>query len=134
MPSSLDQVTCSELQSRLIERTAVQFIALFTHPNRMWERSERKYRIHSKHLESYSETLMWFRKFKTPVRKGFKPVLGWAESESEVSQLCPTLCDPVDCKLPGSSIHGILQARILEWVAIYVLIVVSSFLIVLKYT
>ena len=32
--------------------------------------------------------------------------------------LCPTLCDPVDCSLPGSSIHGILQARILEWVAI----------------
>ena len=36
--------------------------------------------------------------------------------ESEVAQLCLTLCDPVDCSLPGSSIHGILQARILEWV------------------
>ena len=35
-----------------------------------------------------------------------------------VAQLCPTLCDPVDCSLPGSSVHGILQARILEWVAI----------------
>ena len=32
-------------------------------------------------------------------------------------QLCLTLCDPVDCSLPGSSVHGILQARILEWVA-----------------
>ena len=32
-------------------------------------------------------------------------------------QLCPTLCDPVDCSLPGSSVHGILQAIILEWVA-----------------
>ena len=32
-------------------------------------------------------------------------------------QLCPTLCDPMDCRLPGSSIHGILQARILKWVA-----------------
>ena len=31
-------------------------------------------------------------------------------------QSCPTLCDPVDCSLPGSSVHGILQARILEWV------------------
>ena len=30
------------------------------------------------------------------------------------NQLCPTLCDPMDCSLPGSSIHGILQARILE--------------------
>ena len=39
----------------------------------------------------------------------------WSE---EVAQLCPTLCDPMDCSLPGSSICGILQARILEWVAI----------------
>ena len=38
--------------------------------------------------------------------------------ESEVAQSCPTLFDPVDCSLPGSSVHGILQARILEWVAI----------------
>ena len=37
---------------------------------------------------------------------------------SEVAQLCPTLCDPMDCGLPGSSVHGILQARVLEWVAI----------------
>ena len=40
------------------------------------------------------------------------------ESESEVAQLCPTLCDPMDGSLPGSSIHGIFQARVLEWVAI----------------
>ena len=37
---------------------------------------------------------------------------------SEVAQLCPTLCNPVDWSLPGSSIHGIFQARVLEWVAI----------------
>ena len=41
-----------------------------------------------------------------------------SESESEVVQSCPTLCDPVDCSLPGSPVHGILQARKLEWVAI----------------
>ena len=35
-----------------------------------------------------------------------------------VTQSCPTLCDPMDCSLPGFSVHGILQARILEWVAI----------------
>ena len=40
------------------------------------------------------------------------------ESESEVAQSCPTLRNPVDCSPPGSSLHGILQARILEWVAI----------------
>ena len=38
--------------------------------------------------------------------------------ESEIAQLCPTLCDPVDCSLPGSSVNGIFQARVLEWVAI----------------
>ena len=35
-----------------------------------------------------------------------------------VAQLCLTLCDPMDCSLPGSSIHGLFQARILEWIAI----------------
>ena len=40
------------------------------------------------------------------------------KKESEVTQSCPTLCDPMDCSLPGSSIHGIFQARVLEWVAI----------------
>ena len=40
------------------------------------------------------------------------------KSESEVAQSCPTLCNPMDCSPPGSSIHGILQARVLEWVAI----------------
>ena len=39
-------------------------------------------------------------------------------SESEVTQSCPTLCNPMDCSLPDASVHGIFQARILEWVAI----------------
>ena len=39
------------------------------------------------------------------------------QKESEVAQLCPTLCDPMDYSLPRSSFHGILQARTLEWVA-----------------
>ena len=41
-----------------------------------------------------------------------------SKSESEVAQLCPTLCDPMDCSPSGSSDHGIFQARLLEWVAI----------------
>ena len=41
-----------------------------------------------------------------------------SESESEVTQSSPTFCNPMDCSLPGSSVHGIFQARILEWVAI----------------
>ena len=40
------------------------------------------------------------------------------KSESEVAQSCPTLRDPMDCSLPGSSIHGIFQPRVLEWGAI----------------
>ena len=40
------------------------------------------------------------------------------KTESEVTQSCPTLSDPMDCSLPGSSVHGILQARVLEWGAI----------------
>ena len=40
------------------------------------------------------------------------------KKESEVAQSCPALCDPLDCSPPGSSIHGILQARTLEWGAI----------------
>ena len=39
-------------------------------------------------------------------------------SQSEVAQSYPTLCDPMDCSLSGSSIHGIFQARVLEWIAI----------------
>ena len=41
-----------------------------------------------------------------------------AAAAAESLQSCPTLCDPMDCSLPGSSIHGIFQARVLEWVAI----------------
>ena len=40
------------------------------------------------------------------------------ESESEVTQLCPTLRDPMDYSPPGSFVHGIFQARVLEWTAI----------------
>ena len=43
----------------------------------------------------------------------FLPICG-----VEVTQSCPTLCDPMDCSLPGSSVHGISQARTLEWVVI----------------
>ena len=41
-----------------------------------------------------------------------------SEKESEVAQSCLTLCDPIDCSLPGSSVHGIFQTIVLEWIAI----------------
>ena len=43
---------------------------------------------------------------------------GESESESEVAQSCLILCDRMDCSLPGSSVHGIFQAIVLEWIAI----------------
>ena len=51
------------------------------------------------------------------------------KSESEVAQSCPTLSDPMDCSLPGSSIHGIFQARVLEWGAIAVSNLMSYWLV-----
>ena len=48
----------------------------------------------------------------------FLPQCMKVKSESEVAQSCPTLSDPMDCSPPGSSIHGIFQARVLEWGAI----------------
>ena len=48
------------------------------------------------------------------------------KSESEVAQSCPTLHDPMDCSLPGSSVHGIFQARVLEWGAIAFFVVLCS--------
>ena len=50
------------------------------------------------------------------------------KSKSEVAQSCPTLSDPMDCSLPGSSIHGIFKARVLEWAAIAFSSAVLSFL------
>ena len=65
------------------------------------------------------------RVLRTYRRKRLVPALReissskWAsEGESEVAQSCPTLCDLMDCSPPGSSIHGIFQARVLEWGAV----------------
>ena len=51
------------------------------------------------------------------------------KSDSEVAQSCPTLHDPMDCSLPGSSVHGICHARVLEWVAILPLLILGILLI-----
>ena len=51
-------------------------------------------------------------------RSGINCVSPYVHNESEVAQSCPTLCDPIDCSLPGSSVHGIFQAIVLEWIAI----------------
>ena len=71
----------------------------------------------------------WTVAHQTPLSMGFSRQTHWSglplpspmhevKSESEVAQSCPTLSDPMDCSLPGSSVHGIFQARALEWGAI----------------
>ena len=63
------------------------------------------------HLKSVSSTNRWKKVGGQRWRRPHVGVHAW------VAQSCLTLCDPMDCSLPGSSVHGILQARILEWVA-----------------
>ena len=68
---------------------------------------------------SKSLDLLWEVQKRDYLRtKGFPGGTSGKESESEVSQSCLTLCDPMDCSLQRSSIHGIIQARVPEWVAI----------------
>ena len=57
-----------------------------------------------------------------------------AKSESEVAQSCPTPSNPMDCSLPGSSVHGIFQARVLEWgaIAFSILLLHDGFIIFYK--
>ena len=59
-----------------------------------------------------------FDAYAMGVARMAKPRRGKEKIEVLVTQLCPTLCNPVDCSPPGSSVHGISQARVLEWVAI----------------
>ena len=55
------------------------------------------------------------------------------KSESEVAQLCLTLSDPMDCSLPGSSGHGIFQARVLEWGAIAFSVLVCQVSVIVRW-
>ena len=76
-------------------------------------RNSFKYRV-SSCVKSYCESVLTLGLFWP-----FRVIISnWVKWESEVAQSCPTLCDPMDCSLPGFSLHGILQARVLEWVAI----------------
>ena len=56
-----------------------------------------------------------------------------ADERAKLLQSCPTLCDPMDCSLPGFSVHGILQARVQEWVVIAILLSNKKYSQVLAY-
>ena len=64
-------------------------------------------------LSLLHENLVWFHEAKPQ-----KYAAAAAAAAAKLLQSCPTLRDPMDCSLPGSSVHGIFQARVLEWVAI----------------
>ena len=69
--------------------------------------------------ESVPKNIIWVLS-PTHVGSGLFPVTHqlWHTAAAKSLQSCPTLCDPMDCSLPAFSVHGILQARTLEWVAI----------------
>ena len=75
---------------------------------------------HLRYLLLFLPTLIWWTRDMLCLSTSLHLIwfLLWWVWVSEVAQLCLTLCDPMDCSPPGSSIHGILQERILEWVAI----------------
>ena len=78
---------------------------------------ERNHRLH------VGARLRWLLALEELLRdslsvSGFVSKCQALKSLSEVAQSCPTLCNPMDCSLPGFSIHGIFQARVLEWVTI----------------
>ena len=71
------------------------------------------------HVLSVSHSLnIWKLFYQQQISEASLPRLSEKNLKS-LTQSCPTLCNPVDCSPPGSSVHGILQARILEWVAIW---------------
>ena len=81
--------------------------------------------------DSQWEFAVWLRELKLVLCDNLEEPDGWEvegrlwlihvdiwQKVSEDAQSCLTLCDPMDCSPPGSSVHGILQARVLEWIAI----------------
>ena len=68
--------------------------------------------IHNGILLSYKKEHMWVSSNEVNETRAYHT------DQSEVAQSCPTLCYRMDCSLPGSSVHGIFQARVLEWVTI----------------
>ena len=87
----------------------------------------RRYRLIGRDAKFSLMRAIWWKEISQRARQEYVQVKEIAYKKSwiwkcvcvcEVAQSCPTLCDPVDCSPPGSSVHGILQARILEWIAI----------------
>ena len=82
-------------------------------------------RVHENEVEVFQWTLCNVEKAMATHSSTLAWKIPWMDEPGRLQsigswsslQLCPTLCNPMDCNLPGSSVHGILQAKILEWVA-----------------
>ena len=81
-----------------------------------WKKNKRQKQTFERGKELVYWQMPWDNN-SNKTRLAFPPPKSYHESESESAQSCLTLCNPMDCSLLGSSIHGIFQARILEWVA-----------------
>ena len=67
----------------------------------------------------FSSNSLWLKSYPASTQYDKNPTHPWKwKVKVLVAQSCPTLCNPMDCSLPSSSVHGILQAKILEWVSI----------------
>ena len=85
----------------------------------------RRVSVHLCFWSSLSQIIIWMDVLRFWKINGFSlccnsatwPIKFGVSVHAKLLQLCSTLCDPMDCSLPGSSVHGILQARILEWIA-----------------
>jgi len=97
------------LQARTLEWVAISF-------SNAWE-----WKVKVKSLSPVRLfTTPWTAAYQDPPSMGFSRQDYWSGMplpSPEVAQSCPTLCNPMDCSLPGSTVCGIFQARILEWVA-----------------
>ena len=106
-PTLCDPVDCSPpgssvhgiLQARILEWVAISFSRISSQPRDQTQVS---------HIAARCFNLWATREALIPI----------AAAAAKSLQSCPTLCDPMDCSLPGSSVHGIFQARVLEWIAI----------------
>ena len=99
------------LQARTLEWVAISF-------SNVWKWNVKVKSLSRVRLLATS----WTAAYQAPLSMGFSRQEYWSGGPVAFSgvgaQSCPTLCDPMDCCLPSSSVHGILQARILEWIAI----------------
>ena len=98
------------LQARILEGVAISYFRGSSPP---------RDRTHFSWVSCIGRWMLYHCAPANPTKSTEDVITGWvSEWVSEVARLCPTLCDPMDWSLPASSIHGIFQARVLEWVAI----------------